>query len=169
MKITGYQLREALKQQELRRDTAARAFNGSLKKFPDETKEEPGEVVTEFLDAENKIAQLQVAQMAYNLAVEVVVQNSTMSLAAAIKRIGGPARAEKMWRTAAGPKPERYSYRDDDTRNADVIVAKPTVTSAEALKLAQSSAKLAGAYRAAIATGNAKEVEIQDLSSSLFE
>jgi len=62
MKTTGWSLREAIKQQELRRDTAARAFNGTLKKFDDESKQTPQEVVVQFLAAEQAIAQLQVAR-----------------------------------------------------------------------------------------------------------
>jgi hypothetical protein len=45
MRVTGYMLREAIKQHELRRDTAASAFDGSLKVFPGETKEAPGLIV----------------------------------------------------------------------------------------------------------------------------
>lgn len=170
MKTTGYALREAIKQHELRRDTAARAFSGSLKAFPEEKKETPVQVVQEFLVAEKAIAKLQVAQTRYNLGVSVDVLGEKMCLEEAIKRIGGPARAEKMWRTAAGPKPDRYgSSHEADERDPTRVFSVVTITPREAVKLASGAAKLAGAIRAAIATGNAREVEIEDLDAALFE
>lgn len=173
MKVTGYMLREALKQHQLRRDTAARAYAGSLKKFPDEDKQTPQEVVSQFLEAETAIVKLEVAQMRYNLAVLVDVPGfGRVPLAHAIKAIGPEARAEKMWKTATGSVPERYaSYRTDDERDPDKVQAKPTITPAEATKLAVKMSKRAGAFRAAIATGNAVEVEVtlEDLDPALFE
>lgn len=170
MKTTGYALREAIKQHELKRDTASRTFNASLKKFPDETKDKPQDVVVQLLNAEKAIAKLQVAQMRYNLAVTVDVQGEGMTLAEAIKRVGGDARAEKLWRSASGPAADPYGYnRAPDTRDPNQVHAVATITSAEATKLASASAKRAGAFRAAIATGNAREVELEGLESSLFE
>lgn len=169
MKITGYLLREAIKQQGLKRDSLASSFNGTLKKFPEEKKELPNDVMNDFLTAELAVTKLQVAQMRYNLAVQVTVLGERMTLAEAIKRVGGPARAEKMWRSVNSPKRESYSYRDDDEMDPNKIRAIPVITVKESLKLAQGAAKHAGAFRAAIATGNAVEVEIEDLSSELFE
>lgn len=170
MKITGYALRETIKQHELRRDTAAQSFDGSLKAFPKEDKPSPQSVVEQFLVAERAIAQLQVAQMRYNLAVTVQVAGESMTLAEAIKRVGGEGRSEKMWRSAAGPKKDRYgSYRDEDEIDPTKVRAVPTVTTAEAVKLATQAGKRAGAMRAAIATANATSIEIEGLFPALFE
>ena len=169
MKVTGYKLREAIKEQELRRDTAARAFDGSLKKFAGEDKETPQAITDAFLAAETKVARLQTVQMRYNLAVEVSVGSDRMTLAEAIKRVGGTARVEKMWRSVAGPKPDRYAMRGDDSRDDDKIYAAPTVTTKEAMKAASAAAKRAGEYRAAIATGNATAVDFENLDPALFE
>lgn len=170
IRVTGYTLREAIKQYELRRDTAARAFNDSLKAFPDEQKETPRAVVDQFLAAEKAIVSLQVAQAKYNLNVYVEANGDRMSLEEAVKAIGGFARAEKMWRTAAGPKPDRYgNYRDNDERDPTKLISRPTVTASEAVKLASAAAKRAGALRAAIATGNATSIEVNDLDPALFE
>ncbi len=170
MKATGYALREAVKLQELRRDTEARAFAGSLKAFPGDQKTPPQAVVEAFLKAESAIAKLQAAQARYNLAVLVSVEGQNITLSEAIKTIGGVARAEKMWRSAAGPKPDRYgSLRDDDELDPSKVRAKATVTPTEAVKLAASLAKRAGALSAAIATGNTREIEIENLDPSLFE
>lgn len=169
MKVTGYQLREAIKQHELRKDTAAGEFSGSLKKFPEEVKDEPVKVVERFLAAEGAIAQLQVAQMRYNLAVTVTYGSGTVTLAEAIKRVGGEGRVEKMWRTATNPKTDRYGYGDADSRDPTQIRAISTISTSEVVKLATVAGKRAGALRAAIATANAREVEIEDLTPALFE
>lgn len=169
MKITGTVLKEGLTMQKLRSDTAAGAFNGTLMKFPDEEKDTPHKLAEEYLRAEKALAKLQVAQKRYNLAVKVEVLGEVITLEEAIKRVGGPARAEKFWRTAAAPKQDRYGYRAETTRDATTIVAKSTVSTIEAMRLATQQAKQAGAFRAAIAVGNTKEVDIEDLDPSLFE
>lgn len=170
MKVTGYSLREAIKQQELRRDTAARAFQGSLKMFPDEVKETPMEVVEAFLKAEQAIAKLQTAQAKYNLTVVVDLGGKTTTLSEAIKSIGGIARAEKMWRSAAGPKPDRYGgYQDADELDPTKVRSKPTISVSKAVTLASAVARQAGVLRSAIATANAREVEIESLDPALFE
>ena len=170
MKVTGYMLREAIKQHELRRDTASQSFNGSLKKFPDEEKPTPQAVVEQFLAAEAAIARLQVSQMRYNLEVKVNVAGEVMTLGEAIKRVGGLGRAEKMWRLAAGPKKDRYGsdYEQDEIDPAKVR-SQATLTVNEAVKLAARAGKQAGAMRAAIATANATEIEVSDLSPVHFE
>lgn len=165
MKISGYKLRDAIKYQVMRRDAATQAFNPALKAFPEEEKETPLQIVQELLLAERAISELQVAQMRYNLAVTVNVLGESMTLADAIKRVGGLARAEKLWRTVT---PERRSFLDNDEYDPTRIQAKPTISPKEALKLAQGAAKHSGAFRAAIAAGNGQELEI-DLDPALFE
>lgn len=170
MKTTGWGLKEAIKTHELRRDTAARSFNGSLKAFVDEQKQKPQDIVKQFLDAEAAIATLQVAQAKYNLGVKVQFEGQTITLCEAVKRIGGLGRAEKMWRAATGAKPDRYSsYRDETVREPNQIRAQDTISPSEAAKLASTVAKQAGRLRAAIATANGTEVEVENLDSSLFE
>ena len=170
MKVTGYLLREAIKIQELRRDTAARAFDGSLKAFKDEVKEKPHDVVQAFLKAERAVAALQTAQMRYNLTVKVKLDNELITLGEAVKLVGGVARAEKMWRKAAGPKPDRYGgYMNEDEMDPTKIRAKAQITPTEATNQAAIVAKRAGALRAAIATGNTVEVDIENLDAALFE
>ena len=168
MKVTGYMLREALKAQELRRDTAANAFPKSLKRFENETKDAPNDIVREFLAAEDTIVRLQMAQAHYNLRVTVTVEGKTMPLAEAIKRMGFVSRTEKMWRSATGAAPDRYSYKSDE-RDKNMLVAISTIKPAEAVKNAQAMSKTAGLFRAAIATGNAAEYEVESLDPKLFD
>jgi hypothetical protein len=173
MKVTGYMLREAIKQHELRREAAYRAFNDALKVFPGEVKDSPVSIVEQLLAAERAIAALQTAQMRYNLAVRVELyghgwDRTAMTLGEAIKLVGGESRAEKLWRSAAGPKKDKYRYESDEIDPTHVR-AQPTIKPQEAVKLATAAGKRAGALRAAIATANATEVEIEDLSPALFE
>jgi len=168
MKTTGYALREAIKQQELLRETAARSFNTTLKVFPGEDKDSPTAVMDAMLRAETAIARLQTAQMRYNLMVTVQVDGSKSPLAVAVKLVGGVARAEKMWRSAAAPKEDRYGYRNDDERDPNQVRASATISTQETLKHATVMAKRSAALRQAIAVANATEVEIEDLEPSLF-
>lgn len=167
MRMNGYQIREALRRWGLKRDTAASQFDASLKRFEDETdKPAPTEVMNAFTLADTKLAVIQVAQDKYNLAVSVDVRfidgiTRRISLAEAVKLVGGAGRAEKMWRTAANPKKERYSYSsDDEVRKEGETRAKPVLTVAQCLAEAEKIARYASSLRAAIAIGNATEVDI---------
>jgi peptidoglycan hydrolase-like protein with peptidoglycan-binding domain len=73
-----------------------------------------------------------------------------------------------MWRSVATPKAERYgSPMDARERSEGVVTTVPTVSTSEAVRLAQKAAKVAGALRAQIATANAVLVEL-DLSPALL-
>jgi hypothetical protein len=73
------------------------------------------------------------------------------------------------WRGVAVPKKDRYSYRDDDVREANQIRAKATVTTEEATGYARKAAKFASALREAIQVATATEIEIDSLDPALFE
>lgn len=170
MQIDGYALREAIKQWDLRKGAAEEAFKSSLFKFKGEEKDTPQQVVDSFLQAETAISKLQVAQMRYNLSVAVEVGGEKMTLAEAIKRVGGAGRAEKMWRSA-GPKDRRSAYLMDDglTRDPTQERATPTLDAKTSVGLAMQAGKRSGAFRATIATANATKVDIADLDPALFE
>ena len=169
MKVSGYKLREAIKQYELRRDTSAAMFEDTLKKFPNEEKASPQTVVVAYQEAEIAVAKLMTAQMVYNLAISVDVLGEKMTLAEAIKRVGGAGRLEKMWRSAAsGKRKDRY-YSETDTLDLNQIRAVTTIDSTVAVELATKAGRVSGAFRAVIATANAQEVEIEGLSPALFE
>lgn len=169
MKITGYGLREAIKFHKLRSDEAASIFDTTLKAFQDETKETPQAVMERYLTAETAVSKLQTAQAEYNLNVPVTIDGVTITLSQAIKLIGGLGRSEKMWRSVASPKKERYSSPYEDTRDPTREHAKPTITTSEAAALASKVAKDASRLRAAIATANTVEVDLKDLDPALFE
>lgn len=163
MKVTGFLLREAIRRWELRRDTAANQFEDSLKRFPDDDKPTPEAVVAAFSTAETNIASLQAAQARYNLRINLDVLGAEMTLCEAVKRLGGAGRLDKMWRTAAGGKKDRYGYRDDNPRKTDEIRATPTVTVKAAMEYANKASAWAGALRAAIAKGNGTEVSAGEI------
>ena len=169
MKVTGNSLQSAISTHSLRADTAAKAFDGTLRAFDGEKKQTPQEVIATFLKAEESIARLQVAQMRFNLTQRVHVAGlGDMCLAQAIKLVGSAGRVQKKWKSATEPKRDPYS-RYDDERDPNKVVSKPTVTTDEAMQLAIQASKRSSSLRAAIAKANLQEMEIEDLDESLFE
>ena len=183
MKVTGYMIREALRRWSLKREAASGQFEDSLKVFEDEKKATPLEVMTDFRAADLSIALLQVVQDRYNLAVYVEVnagaeETVRITLASAVKLVGGVGRAEKMWRSAAKPKGDGYSYgRNADVRKSDEIRARNVMDVKDLLSESEKMARYAASLRQAIALGNGQEVDssvlVDDqkglLDSSLFE
>lgn len=169
MQTTGYALREAIKRHTLRRDTAASMFGGTLKQFPDDRKPLPDEVMKTFVAADLAIAALQTMQMRYNLGQLVRVGGWTMSLAEAIKRVGGVGRSEKMWRAMAAPERDRYATRDEDDRDPTRVRSKIMMTPLEAADRALLAGKQAAELRQAIAVANATSIDVEGLSAELME
>lgn len=165
MKVTGFLLREAIRRWELRRDTAANQFDDSLAKFKDEDKQSPTEITQAFVEAEVAVAKLQAAQARYNLSINVKLEvtNETVTLCEAVKRLGGAGRLEKMWRSAAGGKKDRYGGYDQGTRRADEVRAVRTVTVKESMAHANRASAVAGALRAGIAKANGTEMEAREI------
>lgn len=171
MKINGYKLREALKLWALRKSAADSEFADSLHKFPSEEKESPISIAGRIQHADTSIAHLQVAQMRYNLAVSVRVGNgSAMSLAEAIKLSGVCERNEKLWKGTTVSPSRRRSY-DVPSLERDTTLerAVATITAKEILAETTLASRATGQLRAALASGNATEVDIEGLDSSLFE
>ncbi len=104
MQITGYKLQHTLRELHHRRDIAARRFDQGQHRFEGEDKPTAEEAYIRFSAAEAAIAKLQTAQAQYNLAQRVTVLGVSMTLAEAVKRVGGAGRMEKMWRSVGGPK-----------------------------------------------------------------
>lgn len=170
MKTTGYRLQHRLRELHHTRDIAATQFDAGKFKFEDEDKPSAKEAFDRYERAEALIARLQTAQSRYNLIVQVTVLGERMTLAEAVKRVGGAGRMEKMWRSVASPKQDRYSYRNDGmTRSKDEERAVATCTTEQATGWAQKAARFASALREAIQVANATEIEIEDLDPNLFE
>lgn len=167
MLVTGYALREAIKQWELRKDAANRVFEDSLKVFPGEEKPHPSKLIEQYLAAEVAIAQLQTAQSQYNLLNTFDFEGRKITLCEAVKSLGGYSRVEKLWRTASGGKKDRYGHNDDE-RDPEKIYSVQVVTPSMGVEQSSIAARRASALRAGIATSNATMADI-DLNPELLK
>lgn len=159
MYVNGYALRAALSEAKLRLDAQAKTFKDSLMAFPDEVKPDPVATEREISKLEWLISEIEVAQLGYNTSVSILLAwpgnaPKTVTLAQAVKLMGPAGRLAKLWREAASPTQDRYSYRET-TRDKDAIVAHSTVGRAQAVELNSQRSKSLAALRAAIAAGNA--------------
>lgn len=169
--LTGVQIRERIRAEELRRDLSATEFPTSLYAFEDDDKSlSPAQHAENFLDAERKVAQLQTLQTRYNLLVQLNVLGEKMSLAEAVKRLGGAGRLTKMWTSAAKDEgKDRYGYGSDRlTRDKSQERARRQVTKQACAEAAGKAARFAGELRAAVARGNGTPIDFDDVEPSLF-
>src|SRR5690606_25645250 len=111
----------------------------------------PDEILSEFIEAEDAIAKLQTEQLKYNLAVNVKINGSDVTLAEAIKKIGGIGRIEKIWKAASKPiKTGRYGHVESQvilSKAKDTVYADRTVSFEEALLKASEAGKEAALLR----------------------
>jgi hypothetical protein len=178
MKLTGYQLQQAIKARQEDRDLLQGQFSGSLFKFEDEVKRAPTEIADDLAKAELEIAQLQAAQGVYNTKVTITVGGQDISLLQAIKQIGGANRLASLWKGVAqqsagalsqGRRNRFDPYGHGSVRDKEQEYAKATVSAETAIEKSKATSKAARAMRAAISAGNAKSVEVeinQELLSS---
>lgn len=164
MKITGYALREALKQQELMKSAAEGEFKDTLSYEEGTDPVQPQTVVAAFEAAELAISKLETAQALYNLTVSVAFEGQNISLLSAIKLVGFLGRIEKMWKGAITNPVSEHPYYDDKRKPR-----KRTVSSQDAIALTKAYGKKCNALRAAIAVANGVEIDIPDLDPALFE
>lgn len=168
MKVTGFQISNALRELYHVRDIAAATWADCQYAFAGENKPHPDDVALRFMDAEAKVAKLQVAQQHYNLTVRVSVQGQQMTLSEAVKRVGGAGRMEKMWRSYAVPKKDRYERGPEVVRNKDEVHAGRVIPTHAATDRARAASRFANALRSAIQIGNATEIEI-DMDPELLQ
>lgn len=161
MTLTGYTLREAIKRWELKRDAATRLFADSLWAFEGQEKPRPVDLAQSVREAEVAIAMLQAAQARYNLAVSVRVLGEPMTLCQAVKLAGGAGRFEKLWRDATQDSKgsSRYFLGPEKSRSRDNEYARRQVSIQDAIAESGRASEWANALRAAIAVGNATEVD----------
>lgn len=152
VQATGIDLQAAISFWEKKRDLAKLEFGDSFEKYPSESKPTPDSVMMNFLTAEEAVAALQSALVAYNQMIQVEIGGDSMTLTNAIKLVGGAGRAEAMWRDAA--KPRRNPYADMALDN-DKTYPHPTMTLAAIQERATSAAKYAAQLRRAISAASA--------------
>jgi hypothetical protein len=171
MKINGYQLREAIKRLSLSRDAFLSQFKDSLYTFEKEqTNLSPIKLMYLLEKAEYQTAIVEEAQQKFNQIVTVSVQNETMTLARAVKLVGGAARREKLWKEVIVPK-NRYGLLEPVmlTRNKDSEYAIPTISKEEALLQSHDASIFASSLRNAIAKGNNAEIERIGIKEEQFQ
>jgi hypothetical protein len=92
-----------------------------------------------------------------------------MTLAEAIKISGVADRNEKLWKGTT-VSPRRRSYDPSPLeRDGSLERAVPTISAKEILDQTTMASRATGQLRAALAAGNATEVDIEGLDPSLFE
>lgn len=178
MQVSGYELREALRNWVTRREILSKQFTKSLWAFPGEdTSANPPEgVALRFQVADRNVATLEEAQQYYNLQVKVCLNcfkdepPSVYTLSRAVKLVGGAGRYEKMWRTAAVDTGDGNRWGDRDlVRRNDETKAERTVPIDQCVRLAERASKFANALRSGIAKANTSFIEIPFLTQDLFE
>jgi len=166
MKTTGFQLREARRNLQTTREVLFKQFQAGLWQFKGQEKPTPQAVAEKIIQVEGKIARVETAQARYNLLVEVSVDGiGNITLAEAVKRVGGAGRLEKVWRgLATGPERDNYSFDDPSSRDPDREYATRSCSVDECISKASAAGRVAGALRAAIAVENATAVEVPNLT-----
>jgi hypothetical protein len=160
MLYTGYALQLRIRTLKVEVDSYATQFENGKARFDDEDKPSSLEAFENFKRAEEELATAQTLQCMYNQRVHVTVQGVRMTLAKAIRLVGGAGRAESMWRNVVAPKKERYHARDDLVRTKDQTYAFPTYTREQAQVKAKQTAAYAAALRQAIQEANATQIEL---------
>lgn len=174
MQITGHMILDALDFLKERVKALESQFSGSLFRFADEDdKPDPREVLREFEELQARIARLMEAQAAYNLKVQVSVLGEEMSLQRVLHAVSSANRVKALWTQAAEQKStaqNRYAFLHSNSlsRDKEHEYAKPVVPAPEARELADAATRVALAYKQAIRSGNAREVEM-DIAPELFE
>lgn len=160
MLYTGYALQTKIRTLKVEVDSYASQFENGKAKFQDEDKPTCWEAFKNFKQAEEELATVQTLQCMYNQRVYVTVQGVRMTLAKAVRLVGGAGRAEAMWRNIVAPKKDRYGSRDGLVRSANETHADPTYTMDQAKEQAKKTSTYASALRQAIQEANATQVEL---------
>jgi hypothetical protein len=163
MEVTGYQLREAVKQWELKKELCTKEFTSSLRVFEGEVKRKPEEIAKEVEQAELAIAHLQRCQALYNMVVKFDFNDQKITLCEAVKLAGGIARQEKLWRTALGESPSPFYDNLARLRDKNQVAATSTISEQQVAVYIKAASKQAATLKAGISAANGARVEIQDL------
>ena len=172
MKVTGYQLREALRHWRSVMDGLAIDLKGSLHYFDIKEKVDPLTVAKDYKAAEDAVARIEEAQQRYNLRVTLSIGDASHTLTYAIKAVGMAGRYAAVWKTVATGGSARSSERlwgvsRAQVRNKDDVHAKRTIDKETATKMHTAANRHAADIRQAIALANASKLEI-DIPENLI-
>lgn len=171
MIVTGYRLMDRLEELKEMAKIVDGRFKGSLFRFEADTnKPDPRALMSTYEAYEQKITLIQEAQAAYNLQVLVTVLGETMTLHRAVRQGSVVGRLKNQWRTAAAEGAPAYfgGYNPAMARDKEHEYAIRVVEVSECNALADNETKRASAFKQAVRSGNATEIEI-DLDGSVFE
>ena len=167
MKVTGYEITRRLRELQEERDITQERFSSGLSVYPsmrDKVVATPKELSLSVLSLEAQIALLQTIQNEYNLTVIVAVEGVTMSLAQAIKTVGGLGRVSKLWRNTARPTKEARRWvsteRSLDNGNPTTEDLEPFYDPLVSIQEHHTLERTLGHFRAAIQTANSQQVEM---------
>jgi hypothetical protein len=171
MQVNGYQVREALKRWNLRRDTLSKQIEGAAWAFPGETKEPAvfGNVLDRLVEAEGAVATLEDLQQSYNQKVAVALDGKTGPLSLLVKQVRFCAAREQFWKGYLAKNPdEGYRGEHQLTREANKVSAARVIPIEVAMANAERCGSLVARMRAAIAQANGSNVEVDDNYKSLI-
>jgi conjugal transfer/entry exclusion protein len=158
MKINGYTLRTAIRNREMERDTAIT----NLPRLAMMNKAtEIKDTMAKIENLEKSIAKLQAFQTSYNLQVIVKAGSEQMSMAEAVKRIGGVERVSRQWRQVIEQIGSAHTALASDEGASS--------TAEDAMKAARAAANEASTLRGAINASNAVEIEIPELAEDMVQ
>ena len=120
--------------------------------------------MAKFEEADKAMARVEEIQQRFNQHVSCDVENVELSLAYCVKMVGGAGRREKMWRSAAVKKRDRWGGNTPNLeRSKDSEYASRTIPQNECLNKAKEASSFATALRSAIAHANATKVDLEKL------
>jgi hypothetical protein len=161
LKVTGYQLREALRHWRSVQEGLAIDLKGSLYYFDIKEKIDPLVVAEDYRAAEDAVASIEEAQQKYNLRVTMTISDEPKTLTYAIKALGMAGRYAAVWKSVANDKQNiRWGESYERVRNKDEVHAKRTISKETATKMRTAANKYASDLRQAIALANASKLEI---------
>lgn len=160
MPVTGYGLKAQRQALELDLTTLFDELSNALYAFKTDVKRPMAAVSADIAAKQKELCKLETLQAQYNLAVKVDVEGETISLMEAVKRVGGAVKLEQAWRAVATPKKDSYAPEHQTERSFDREFAGRTVTTEDAKGHTVAAARYASAVKAAVALGNATEIEL---------
>ena len=168
MEVNGNMIMDALQRADDDKNMANSTFRETLFAFPEEAKKDPAGKISELARAERRIADLQIVQEQYNFSLFVMINDRKITLADAVKRLGGASRVEKMWRIAAVETGRDRWNSIDRERNKDSVYSIRQITVERAKAGQKDARRLTGQLKTAIREANTTPVKFKEVNPELF-
>ena len=172
MKITGIEIREAIKHWTSQKTLLAKVFVDSGFAFGGEDKPAPEEVARQLEQASRFVAELESLQQQYNAAQRFAFDGREITLSVGVKLVAAYAQLSNLWRDYAerGMLNAESPYNPNLTltRKDDEIHAVRRVSTAEASRISASYARKAGVLRGAVALANSASIEAPEVLGPMF-